>query len=376
VTKHRIAPTLAVAALLAGCVAGLPATIQPSGSASPAVPTSMATGTASPTLVGASVEVVAGTGQPGSGGDGGPATSATLSYTVGMAFGPDGSLYIADARANRVRRIDAAGMITTVAGTGPAGSTGDGGPATIAELSSPDDLVVEADGSLIIAESDGNRVRRVDPAGVISTIAGTGAASDGGDGGLAASASVNVPDALALAADGTLFVSTPGHVRRIGPDGRIDAYAGTGATTWDPGADGGPATRASFADASSSEIGPDGALYLADFLDCRILRIASDGTITSIAGTGCTTFRGSSSGDGGPATEAELARPADLAFTPTGDLLILEHFGSLRRVDATGTITTVPIAWRWQEPLGMVLHGNDLYVGDRDHHQVIRVRVD
>ena len=218
-------------------------------------------------------------------------------------------------------------------------------------------------------------MRRVDPAGVITTIAGTGAASDGGDRGLAASASVNVPDALALAADGTLFVSTPGHVRRIGPDGRIDAYAGTGATTWDPDAEGGPATRASFADANSMEIGPDGSLYLADFLDCRILdrerchdHLDRRHQLHDVPGIEL--------GDGGPATEAELARPADIAFTRDGNLLILEHFGSLRRVDATGTITTVPIGWRWQEPLGMVLHGNDLYIGDRDHHQVIRVRVD
>lgn len=351
-----------------GITPSLGPSLRPSASVSLAV-------SGSPSPSGAAVVVVAGTGERGWSGDGGPATKAMLNYTVGMAFAPDGSLVFADAEANVVRRIDPSGTIETIAGSGAPGFGGDGGLASAAQLSSPDDIAIGGDGTIYVGDALNNRVRRIDPGGMITTIAGTGAADDTGDGGLAASASINAPDGLAIAADGTLYVSTPGRVRRIDADGVITTIAGTGDTAWDPAADGGPATAASFADASSMEIGRDGSLYLADFLDCRILRMRPDGTLHSVAGIGCDTFEGVTSGDGGPATAAGLARPADIAIASNGDLLVLEHWGSLRRIDATGTIATVPVAWQWKQPLGMAVWGSELYVGDREHHEIVRLRL-
>ncbi len=317
---------------------------------------------------------MAGSGAAGDSGDGGPALEARFEYPSGLVLDGDGNIYVADDMANKVRRISAHGTVTTVAGDGANDSHGDGGPATNAGIDSPDDVAIAADGTLYIAESEANRVRRVTPDGTISTYAGTGEGHNSGDGGPATMASIGTPDALALAADGTLYVSGGPFVRRIKPDGTISAVAGNGNLAWDDSYDGQPATEVGFADASSMIL-HGRSLYLADFMDCLILQIDGSGTIHRVAGIGCNSFEGESSGDGGPALDAALARPADIAFGPDGSLYILEHFGGVRRIGPDGTISTLRLAWLFEEPLGMTITGRDLYVADRDHWVIVRTEL-
>ena len=186
-------------------------------------------------------------------GDGGPATEAQVSCPVGLAFDPVGRLVLADHGNNRIRRVDAAGTILTIAGSGEAGTNrgsygGDGGPATSGFLQEPTQIAFGADGDLFISDRDNNRVRKVDTKGILTTVAGDGTDGFGGDGGPAATSPVDDPAGIAVASDGTVYVadSNNGRIRRIDPAGNISTIAGTGAggTT----GDGGPASKATFED--------------------------------------------------------------------------------------------------------------------------------
>ena len=153
------------------------------------------------------ITTVAGNGNAGYGGDGGPASSASLNCQYGVAVGPDGSIYIADSSNNRIRRVGPDGIITTVAGNGNAGYSGDGGPATSASLTDPDGVAVGPDGSIYIADSGNNRIRRVGPDGIITTVAGNGNSGYSGDGGPATSASLATPDGVAVGPDGSIYIA-------------------------------------------------------------------------------------------------------------------------------------------------------------------------
>src|SRR6185436_3179779 len=142
-------------------------------------------------------------GSAGGGGDGGPATAATLDGPRGLALAPDGSLYIAEQHGNRVRRVAPDGVISTVAGNGSYGDTGDGGPAVLAQLAQPFSVAAGLDGSLYIADTGNHRIRRVGPDGVITTVAGIGRAGFGGDGGAAIAAQLSQPRGVTVAADGS-----------------------------------------------------------------------------------------------------------------------------------------------------------------------------
>jgi RHS repeat-associated protein len=273
------------------------------------------------------IETVAGTGDYGYSGDGGPATAAGLASPRGIALGPDGSLYIADLANHRIRRVGPDGIITTVAGTGSSGYSGDGGPATAARLNYPFGIALGPDGSLYIADTYNKRIRRVGPDGIITTVAGTGVWGYSGDGGPATAAGLASPRGIALGPDGSLYIADLANdrIRRVGQDGIITTVAGKGGYGYYGASgysgDGGPATAARLNYPFGIALGPDGSLYIADHYNHRIRRVGQDGIITTVAGTGSSGY----SGDGGLATAAQLYFPYGIAFGPDGSLYIADH---------------------------------------------------
>ncbi|MEZ4365431.1 MAG: hypothetical protein R2939_03975 [Kofleriaceae bacterium] len=287
------------------------------------------------------ITTIGGDGAWGASGDGGFATSAPATWSAGVVPRPDG-IYIAETAAHRIRRVDrATGLIETVAGTGNQGFEGDGGPAREARLSMPYALAFDAAGRMYISDTGNHRVRRVDADGTIATIAGTGAAGFGGDGGVASAAALDEPHGLAFDGAGTLFVADHGNhrVRRIdATTGVITTHVGTGVLG--SSGDGGPATSARLAGPWGLAVNAAGDLWISEYLGYRVRRVrAATGTIELVAGGGAT----GNTGDGGPATSAWLYRPSGLAVDADDNLYIAAYFNDrLRRVDAaTGTITTV-----------------------------------
>ncbi len=284
------------------------------------------------------ISTVAGTGTAGYSGDGGLATEAQLNYPRSLALAPDGSLYIADMYNHRIRRVGPGGIITTVAGTSYAGYSGDGGLATEAQLNYPNGVTLAPDGSLYIADWYNHCIRRVGPGGIITTVAGTGYAGYSGDDGSATEAQLYAPYGVAVSPDGSLYIADKvnNRIRRVGPDGIITTVAGTGYYGYS--GDGGLATEAGLRDPCGLAVAPDGSLYIADFSSHNVRRVGPDGIITTVAGTGYPGY----SGDGGLATEARLLVPYDIAVAPDGSLYIADSGNfRIRRVGPDGIITTV-----------------------------------
>ncbi|HMJ94817.1 MAG TPA: hypothetical protein VK486_03145 [Thermoleophilaceae bacterium] len=280
----------------------------------------------------------AGTGAAGFGGDGGPATSAALRQPTAVAWLGDGSALVADYANHRIRRISPSGKITTVAGTGTAGYSGDGGPATSARLNWPLDVEPTADGGFLVADLGNKRVRRVSPAGIITTVAGTGSDGTSGDGGPATSARLNAPTGVAVSTDGGFLVADAGahRVRLVSPGGTITRVAGNG----NPGGtgDGGPAFLAQLNTPVGVAAQPDGGFLVTEYEGHRVRRVSAAGVITRVAGTGSAGF----SGDGGAATAARLNKPVGVSTTSDGGFLIGDSLnGRVRKVSADGTIATV-----------------------------------
>ena len=276
-------------------------------------------------------------GNRGTTGDGGQATDAELDLPSDVVFDAAGNMYIADEGAHVVRKVTPAGIISTFAGTGTAGHTGDGGQATAAEISNPNALAIDAAGDIFIADFIDNTVREVTPDGIITTVAGTGTAGSTGDGGQATAAELNEPEGVAVDAAGDLFIADTGNneIREVTPDGVIHDFAGTG-TSGNTG-DGGQATAAELnAPTMLAEYG--GNLYFTDYGNNEVREITTDGVIHTVAGNGTGGF----SGDGGPATDAEIAGPVGLAFNAAGDLFIADYDDStIREVTTDGFIHTI-----------------------------------
>jgi RHS repeat-associated protein len=268
------------------------------------------------------ITTVAGNLNSGYSGDGGPATEARLDRPHGVAIGSDGSLYIADPDSHCVRRVGPDGIITTVAGNGIQGSSGDGGQAIEAQLASPWGVAIGSDGNLYIADPASNRVRRVGPDGIITTVAGTGISGYSGDGGPNMEARLNYPYGVSIGSDGSLYISDNGNnrVRRIGLDGIITTVAGN--RTGGFSGDGGQATQAQLNNLLGVvATGSDGNLYIADYANNRVRRVGPDGIITTVAGNGNYGFFG----DGGPATQAPIFYPTGVAMGSDGSLYIADY---------------------------------------------------
>ncbi|HKP21905.1 MAG TPA: hypothetical protein VJT68_10335 [Thermoleophilaceae bacterium] len=280
----------------------------------------------------------AGTGAASFAGDGGPATSAALRQPTAVAWLADGSALVADYANHRIRRISPSGQITTVAGTGTFGYSGDGGPATSARLSWPLDVEPTADGGFLIADLGNKRIRKVSSAGIITTVAGNGMDGTQGDGGDATKARFMSPTGVAATADGGFLVADAGAhtVRRVSPSGTIIRVAGTG--TPGGGGDGGYGFMAQLNTPVGVAALPGGGFLVAEYEGQRIRRVSATGVITRVAGTGSAGF----SGDGGAATSARLNKPVDVSPTADGGFLIGDSLnGRVRRVSAAGTIATV-----------------------------------
>lgn len=282
------------------------------------------------------MSTIAGTGEAGFSGDGFPALVAKISNTDSLAVDGGGVVYFADSSNGRIRRITGDGIIRTLPGI-----NGDGGPAATATLAGPTGLAFGQDGSLYVAEQDGERVRRIDPSGRITTVAGNGVMGFGGDGGSAVAAELDHPTAIALDGSGNLFIadSKNNRVRRVDRGGRITTVAGTGTAGF--GGDGGPATAAMLNEPAGLAIDREGAVLVADSKNSCVRRIDADGVIKTIAGHKTDDDRGGFAGDGGQATAALLGWPQGIAVDGSGSIYIADPLnGRVRRVDRRGVITT------------------------------------
>jgi RHS repeat-associated protein len=317
-------------------------------------------------------------------GDGGPATQAWLKNPWNIATAADGSVYISDTVNHRIRRIGPDGIITTVAGDGTQGFSGDGGPAVFAQLKYPKGIAIAADGSLYINDGDNRRIRRVGPDGIITTIAGNGKSGFTGDGGPATQAQFSYPWGIAVAADGTLYVCDTDNkrIRRVGPDGIITTFVGNGVAGFS--GDGGPASQAQINNARAIAVATDGSLYISDDGNYRIRRVGQDGIITTVAGSGKYGF----SGDGGPATAALISPYSGIAVSADGSLYFSDWGSSrVRRVSPDGIISTVagngkygfsgdggPATQASLFAWGIAIGADDsLYISDSDNQRIRRV---
>ncbi len=313
-------------------------------------------------------------------GDGGPATMAQIGNIQGIAVDRLGEIYLSDTDKNLIRKIDAKGAITTIAGTGAAGFGGDSGPATLALLNLPYGLAADLAGNVYIADLNNQRVRRIAPDGSIVTVAGTGVKGSLGDGGLAVNAQLMSPRNVAVDGGGNLYISEfEGHrIRRVTPDGKITTIAGTGISGFR--GDGGLAVTAQIAYPAGLALDRTGALYIADSGNQRIRKLIPGGIIATVAGgsqnmplltpvavavdnfgdlfaadtsgvlheatpggawlpvagTGLPGF----SGDGGPASKAQIVAPRDLAFDLSWNLYVADDI-RIRQINSSNVIQTI-----------------------------------
>ncbi len=279
------------------------------------------------------ISTVAGTGTMGFSGEGGSALAAMLNSPTYVAPTPDGGFLIADTGNNRIRKV-LNGTITTVAGSGTAGFSGDGGAATAAKLSFATSVAPTPDGGFLIADQSNQRIRKV-LNGQITTVAGTGTPGFSGDGGAATSAQISGPAAVATTPDGGfLFADQNNNRIRKVLNGQITTVAGNG--TGGFSGDGGPATAAQLNYPYDVASTPDGGFLIADHNNQRIRKVL-DGQITTVAGTGTSGF----SGDGAAATSARISFPTSIASTPDGGFLIADQNNHRVRRVLDGTITTM-----------------------------------
>ncbi|MDP7551708.1 MAG: hypothetical protein QF791_00780 [Nitrospinaceae bacterium] len=269
-------------------------------------------------------------------GDGAPATSAVLTLVDGVASDPEGNIYISHRSQNRIRKVSPDGIITTIAGNGIAGYGGDGGPALKASLNFPAGLAFH-NGSLYVADRNNHRIRRIHSDGIITTVVGVGEPDCCGDDGPAVKAMLNLPSDIALDVAGNLYISdrSNNRIRRVDLDGTITTVAGLGAPGY--GGDYGPAEDALLKYPFGICLDREGNLYIADRGNNRVRKVDSRGIITTLAGDSAHSF----DGDYGPATQSSLAYPTDVVVDRKGIVYIADRNNNrIRKIDRLGVITT------------------------------------
>ena len=324
------------------------------------------------------VTIIAGNGTAGFSGDNGPATSAQLNAPSGIAVDSAGNLYIADTGNQRIRKVSN-GAITTIAGNGTAGYSGDNSPAVSAQLNGPQGIIVDSEGRLFIADYSNHRVREV-LNGVITTVVGTGSQGFNGDNGPAVSANLTYPIGLALDAVGNLYIAGhgEGRIRKV-TNGVITTVAGDGTEGFS--GDNGPAANAQLSGARGVAVDSAGNVYIADYSNNRIRKV-TNGVITTIAGNGTEGF----SGDNGPAIFAQLANPYGVAVDAAGSLYIADTYNNRVRKVSNGVISTVagcgsgglgdngPATGAQLSPYGVAVDiAGNLYIADSNNQRIRKV---
>ncbi len=333
----------------------------------------------------AAIRTVAGNGTKGFSGDGAVATAAQLSDPGGIARGPDGALYICDTANHRIRKVTPDGRITTVAGTGEAGWSGDGGPAIAAKLHEPYEVRFDRAGNIYWVERASYSVRRLDPkTGIIATIAGSGTAGFSGDGGPATSAQFNDPHSIGFDRAGDLYICDVknNRIRKVAmKTGVITTLAGTGKAA--PTPDGAPFAGAALAGPRALDFDRDGNLWVALREGNMVLKLdLGDGTVHRLAGNGQKGF----TGDGGPANTATLNGPKGISVGPDGKVFIADTENHVIRVidSKQGTIALVagtgkpgdgpegdPLACALKRPHGIFVDADGaIYIGDTETYRV------
>jgi len=331
------------------------------------------------------VATYAGTGRKGYSGDGGPATAAQLNNVFGIVRGPDGALYICDTDNHAVRRMDKDGTMSTVAGNGSKGYAGDGGPATKAQLNEPYEVRFDTAGDLYIVERLNHTVRKVAmKTGQISTIAGTGKAGYSGDGGPATEATCNQPHSIQLDKAGNVFICDilNHRIRKVdAKSGIVTTFAGTGAK--DPTPDKAPFATVPLRGPRAIDFDSEGNMWLALREGNALYKLdLAAGTIHHIAGTGKKGF----TGNGGPAKDATLSGPKGVSIGPDGRVYIADtESHSIRVVDPkSGTIHLVcgtgqagdgpdgdAFKCKLARPHGVFVDADGaVYIGDSENHRV------
>ena len=335
------------------------------------------------------IQTVAGTGQKGYAGDGGPATSALLSEPFMCAFDTVGNLYVAEATNHCVRRVDIhSGVITTVAGTGHEGYTGDGGPAIQATFHEPYSIQIDAIGDIYIVDRLNAVIRKIDAAtGTISTVAGTGEPGYSGDGGPGNRAQLREPNDCYLDGKGGLLIADvkDQRVRRLDlTTGVISTFAGNGEK--ERTGDGRPAWQASFLGARAVCVDRRGNTYIAEREGNGVRVVDAIGVMGTLAGTGESGYEG----DGGPASDATWGAPKGIRCDHQGNILVVDTENhAIRRIDATTRLVTTIAGGRlggagddgpateaaMDRPHGCDIDGQgNIYIADSNNHRVRVVR--
>ena len=335
------------------------------------------------------ISTVAGTGAPGDSGEGRAATEAQLNNPYGITRGPDGGLYICDMQNHRVRKVSRDGIITTVAGTGKRGYSGDGGPALQAELNEPYEVRFDKAGNMFFVEMRNHIVRRVDGrTKFVSTVAGSGTEGFSGDGGPAMRAELRQPHSIQFDMRGDLYICDIGNhrIRRVDlKTGIISTFAGTGERLATP--DGVKFANASLNGPRAIDFDKDGNLWLALREGNAIYRLGlKTGTIHHVGGTGKSAF----AGNGGPAKEAMLSGPKGISVAPDGNVYFTDteshsirmvnvHQGTIELVGGTGERGDGPdgdpLKCKLARPHGIFVDTDGtIFVGDSENHRVRMIR--
>ncbi len=326
---------------------------------------------------------VAGNGIRGFNGDGGLAINAQI-YATRIAADNSNNFYISDRLNYRIRKVSNNGIITTIAGNGISGFSGDGGLATNAQLRSPYGIAVDTSGVIFIADRLNNRIRKVSNNGIITTIAGNGISGFSGDGGLATNAQLNSPYGVAVDRNGVVFIADcqNNRIRKVATNGVITTIAGNGISGFS--GDGGLATNAQLNQPGDVAIDLNGNIYISEWGNHRIRKVATNGIISTVAGNGIGGF----SGDGGLATNAQLNQPDALAVDISGVVFIADAKNHrIRKLATNGIISTVAgngiggfsgdssfatnAQLNW--PYGVAVDNSNLYIADQDNFRIRKI---